>query len=322
VNGQLLVVRSRTAARELGSTHTMECTDAARPYRPARRPKPRIAGTQVAFVVGAGKEEIDVDALGRVEVELRWDRRSLGSRTSRRVRVSQGWAGPGYGFVCLPRVGDEVLIEYLDGDPDQPLVVGRVHNAVSVSPLSLPEEKTVSVWQTRSSPGGDGYNQIRMDDAAGAELMSLRAQRDFRQEVLRNADVRVGVGQTTSVGGSAAASVGGDQSLKVGGTYAVSAGTAITFTTDAFSASAASSIHLTTPGERLDESGNHIAKANAIYLQAGEVCQVTGPAFHVFCDHIVLQAGGSRIVLTPGGITIESAGVVDVKGSLIKLNSP
>jgi type VI secretion system secreted protein VgrG len=102
----------------------------------------------------------------------------------------------------------------------------------------------------------------------------------------------------------------------------VSAGSAIQFTTDAFSVSAKSSIHLTTPGERLDESANHIVKANAVYVQAREVCQVTGAAFHVFCDHIVLQAGGSKIELTPGGITIESAGVVDIKGSLIKLNSP
>ena len=321
-NADLLVVRSSTAGRELDSTHVMECTDAARPFRPARRPKPRVAGTQTAFVVGERGEEIDVDALGRVLVELRWDRRGLGSRTSRRVRVSQGWAGPGYGLVSLPRVGDEVVVEYLDGDPDQPLIVGRVHNAVSLAPLNLPQEKTVSIWRTRSSPGGDGHNELRMDDAAGAELVALRAQRDFRQEVVRDSSVRVGSGQTTSVGGNAAAWVGGDQSLKVAGTYSVSAGSAIQFTTDAFSVSAKSSIHLTTPGERLDESANHIVKANAVYVQAREVCQVTGATFHVFCDHIVLQAGGSKIELTPGGITIESAGVVDIKGSLIKLNSP
>ena len=151
--------------------------------------------------------------------------------------------------------------------------------------------------------------------------MVLRAQRDFHQEVLRNSNVKVGVGQTTSVGGSASGSVGGDQSLKVGGVYSVESGSAINFTTATFSVSAKTMIHMTTPGERLDESVNHIVRANAIYLQEREICQVTGPRFHVFCDEILLQAGGSIIELTPGGIKIESSGVIDVKGTLIKLNT-
>ncbi|MEP7123528.1 MAG: type VI secretion system tip protein TssI/VgrG, partial [Byssovorax sp.] len=112
-----------------GSTRTLTCLDLREFFIPAQRPKPRIHGAQSAIVVGAPGQEIDVDKLGRVQVEFHWDRRDLHMGTTRRVRVAQGWAGAGFGFVMLPRVGDEVIVTYLDGDPDEPIIVGRVHNA-------------------------------------------------------------------------------------------------------------------------------------------------------------------------------------------------
>ncbi|WP_437649638.1 type VI secretion system Vgr family protein [Sorangium sp. So ce362] len=209
VNGQLLVIRSRctvTAGADGHPVrrHVLVCVPAGDPWRPARRPKPRIFGTQTAFVVGnkAGVDEIDVDEHGRVKVEFRWDRRDLHEgNPTRFVRVSQGWAGLDYGMVMLPRVNEEVIIAYLDGDPDEPVVVGRLHNAWSVSPLKLPAEKTRSIWKSKTSPGGDGFNQIMMEDKKGAELLELHAHRD----------------NVVTVGANQGVDVGGDQKLHVAG---------------------------------------------------------------------------------------------------------
>ncbi|XXX80527.1 type VI secretion system tip protein TssI/VgrG [Sorangium sp. So ce134] len=209
VNGQLLVIRSRctvTAGPDGRPVrrHVLACVPAGDPWRPARRPKPRIFGTQTAFVVGskAGADEIDVDEHGRVKVEFRWDRRDLHEgNPTRFVRVSQGWAGLDYGMVMLPRVNEEVIIAYLDGDPDEPVVVGRLHNAWSASPLKLPAEKTRSIWKSKTSPGGEGFNQIMMEDKKGAELLELHAHRD----------------NVVTVGAQQAVDVGGDQEIRVGG---------------------------------------------------------------------------------------------------------
>ncbi len=161
LNTAFLVVRASTVmdADEHGA-HELELMELAQRFRPARRPKPRIHGTQTAFVVGAAGEEIDVDKYGRVEIEFRWDRRDRhAAGVSRRVRVAQGWAGAGFGFVMLPRVNEEVVVAYLDGNPDQPLIVGRVHNAQAATPLNLPADKAVSLWRSKSSPGSAGFNQ-------------------------------------------------------------------------------------------------------------------------------------------------------------------
>ncbi|WP_437602324.1 type VI secretion system tip protein TssI/VgrG [Sorangium sp. So ce590] len=209
VNGQLLVIRSRCTVTAVADghpvrRHVLVCVPAGDPWRPARRPKPRIFGTQTAFVVGnkAGVDEIDVDEHGRVKVEFRWDRRDLHEgNPTRFVRVSQGWAGLDYGMVMLPRVNEEVIIAYLDGDPDEPVVVGRLHNAWSVSPLKLPAEKTRSIWKSKTSPGGDGFNQIMMEDKKGAELLELHAHRD----------------NVVTVGANQGVDVGGDQKLHIAG---------------------------------------------------------------------------------------------------------
>ncbi|WP_437535391.1 type VI secretion system tip protein TssI/VgrG [Sorangium sp. So ce726] len=217
VNGQLLVIRSRCAVTE-GSggrpvrRNVLVCVPAGDPWRPARRPKPRIFGTQTAFVVGnkAGVDEIDVDEHGRVKVEFRWDRRELHEgNPTRFVRVSQGWAGLDYGFVMLPRVNEEVIIAYLDGDPDEPVVVGRLHNAWSVAPLKLPAEKTRSIWKSKTSPGGEGFNQIMMEDKKGEELLELHAHRDNL--------VTAGANQTVDVGGDQKVHVAGKREDHVEG---------------------------------------------------------------------------------------------------------
>ncbi|KYF74442.1 hypothetical protein BE11_28440 [Sorangium cellulosum] len=230
VNGQLLVIRSRCAVTEGADgrpvrRHVLVCVPAEDPWRPARRPKPRIFGTQTAFVVGnkAGVDEIDVDEHGRVKVEFRWDRRDQHEgNPTRFVRVSQGWAGLDYGMVMLPRVNEEVIIAYLDGDPDEPVVVGRLHNAWSVAPLKLPAEKTRSIWKSKTSPGGEGFNQIMMEDRKGEELLELHAHRDNL--------VTVGATQTVDVGGDQKVHVAGQREDHVEGAVTEDYDTSLTTT--------------------------------------------------------------------------------------------
>ncbi|WP_437606065.1 type VI secretion system tip protein TssI/VgrG [Sorangium sp. So ce834] len=327
VNVPLLVTRTVVVGQERGASHHMECIDAAVPFRPRRLPRPRIIGTQTAFVVPThAGDEIDADALGQVKIEFRWDRRGLRANTSRYVRVSQAWAGMDYGFICLPRVGDEVVVDFLDGDPDQPIVVGRVHNAVNVRPFSSPAERTISVWRSKSSPGGGGFNQILLDDKAGAERLELHAQLDFKSETGRDAVTLVGNNQTSRVSGNSSTTVSGAQSIGAGST-SISTGP-YRLTARSIDMKSRTDIESVAVNIRRDGSLNHFVDTHGFWIDAKSVMQVVTPRFVVFSGDIVLDAGGSKIEISSGGIKITSGGtieingaIVDVKGTPIKLNS-
>ena len=142
-----------------------------------------------------------------MRVYFPWDRRNKSTgETTRAVRVSQGWAGAGYGFTMIPRRMHEVVVAYINGDPDEPLIVGRVHNETAPPPLKLPDDKTQSIWLSRSSPapksGSAGFNRIMMEDKAGSELLDMYAQLDYKRHTNRNEAISVGGNQSTSVGGS------------------------------------------------------------------------------------------------------------------------
>ena len=158
---------------------------ADQPYYPGHvTAKPRIDGVQSAIVVGPDGQEIHTDEYGRVRVQFHWDREGEYNEESFVwVRVSQGWAGGGYGMLSLPRVGHEVLVQFMDGDPDSPLIVGRAFNASTTVPYALPEHKTVSTWRSASSPGADGFNEIKMEDKKGQELLYLQAEKDHAKLV-------------------------------------------------------------------------------------------------------------------------------------------
>ena len=145
------------------------CIPAEVPIRPARVHRtPRVFGPVTAKVVGPPGEEIHTDPHGRIRVQFHWDREGENNeRSSCFIRVAQTWAGPGFGSMFLPRIGMEVVIQFLDGNPDRPLVVGCVYNGVNTPPLEFPDEKTRSTIRSNSSPGGDGFNELRFEDAAG-----------------------------------------------------------------------------------------------------------------------------------------------------------
>jgi len=164
------------------------------PYRPAlRTPKPKLEGVQSATVVGASGQEIHTDEFGRVRVQFPWDREGRSDDgSSCWVRVGQGWAGTGYGMIVIPRVGQEVLVGFLDGDPDQPIVVGRVFNAKQAVPYKLPEHKTRSTWKSDSSLGSNGFNEIMFEDLKGQELVYEQAEKNRRRLVKNDETITVG----------------------------------------------------------------------------------------------------------------------------------
>ncbi|QQP87235.1 type VI secretion system tip protein VgrG [Entomomonas asaccharolytica] len=162
-------------------------------YRPARRhPKSRIRGSQTAIVTGAPGEEIYCDEYGRIKVQFHWDREgTMDENSSHWIRVASNWAHNGYGTVVIPRVGMEVMVDFLEGDPDQPLIKGAVHNGVNKVPYELPANKTRSVFKTSSSKGGNGSNELRIEDKAGEEQIFVQAQKDFDQLTKNNHTIEV-----------------------------------------------------------------------------------------------------------------------------------
>ncbi len=344
VVGAEVVMRSSSSGNAATDNHrrmVLTAIPLSTPYRPEHRKRPLLFGTQSARVVGATPEgTVDVDDHGRVNLELRWDRRDLWARgaagkesPTRRVRVAQAWAGPGYGFVTLPRVGDEVLVAYEDGNPDRPLVIGRLHNAVSRTPLQLPnEQKTLSSWKSQSfgaSGPVEGYNFVMMDDAAGAEVLGFRAQRNMSTQVLHDATTEIAGSETVRVTGGQSVGVGGGQSTQVGGISDLKAQHVFVTASGAYLLVAgyvnlvsSGDFHIEARGERVDKSEvkHHFQSPTMFFHAANAVQMLTGKCHIQTESELVLQCKGSIIRLTPGGININSPGPVEINGSPIKLN--
>jgi len=180
-------------------TGSYECSFVARPadrqFRPARTsPRPTVAGPQTAIVVGASGDEIhvDPDGYGMVKLHFHWDRYDLGNENSSPwIRVSQNWAGRKWGAMFLPRVGQEVIVEFLEGDPDKPIITGRVHNNENMPPYELPANKTMSSIKS-NSVGAEGFNELRFEDKGGEEQVFLHAQKNLDVRVLNDAFEYIG----------------------------------------------------------------------------------------------------------------------------------
>lgn len=202
-----------------GYENTFSCIPDDVTYRPPlKTPRPRIEGPQTAFVVGPSGEEIYTDKHGRVKVRFHWDRRSQGDeKSSCWVRCAQSWAGGNYGTAFLPRVGMEVVVQFLDANPDRPMVTGTVHNGENVPPFDMPGDKTRSGIKTYSSPGGGGTNILRFEDKKGSEQIFVHAEKDLDVRVKSVRREQVDSNDHTTVGGNRYQRVGGDDNLTVGG---------------------------------------------------------------------------------------------------------
>jgi type VI secretion system secreted protein VgrG len=252
------------------ATYTL--LDSQTPFRPRRTArKPRIEGPQTAIVVGAPGDEICTDELGRVKVQFDWDRK--GERDQKSgcwVRVAQLWAGKQWGAMHIPRVGQEVIVEFLDGDPDRPIITGRVYNKDNMPPYDLPKNKTQSGVKSRSSKGGTGqnFNEIRFEDLKGKEELHIQAELDMSTNVKRNQTLYVGGDQNVTIHGNQSVSVHGTDE-KTGKKLPVQSTTSVT--------------------------GKHT-------FDASDTIKIQAPT------SITLECGGSTIVMVPGKITLTAGG--------------
>lgn len=210
--------RAAEAREPLGYRVQLLCAPARLPFRPERRTPCRpMRGPQTAVVVGPAGAEIHTDEYGRVKVQFFWDRkgrRDAGSGCF--IRVSQTWAGAGWGFIQIPRIGQEVIVDFLDGDRDRPIITGCVYNAEQMPPYGLPGSATQSGWKSNSSPGGGGWNELRFEDKAGAEEVYFQAQKDHNELVKNDETRKIGHDWVEDVVHDATQSVGNDRRESVG----------------------------------------------------------------------------------------------------------
>lgn len=184
-------------------------------WRPAFLPKPGVDGSEVAEIVGPEGEEIYTDELGRVKIHFHWNRYDEpDDRASCWVRVAQGWNGDNYGFMAIPRIGQEVLVDYLNGDVDRPIITGCNYNGRNSPPLNLPDEKTRTTFKTQTHKG-EGFNELRFEDAFGRQEVFIHAQKDMNTKVLDNRTTQTGNCHTETVGNNQTVTIGNNQSVTV-----------------------------------------------------------------------------------------------------------
>ncbi|MEZ4312882.1 MAG: type VI secretion system tip protein TssI/VgrG [Polyangiaceae bacterium] len=329
------------------------------PYRPpllAERPRARL---QSAVVVGPSGQEIHTDEYGRVRVQFPWDREGeMDPRSTPWIRVSQGWGGAGYGLFAMPRIGQEVLIDFLHGDPEHPMIVGRVFNAQRPALYATPEHKTRSGWKSESSIGGNGYNEIWLDDDKGREMVSVQAEKNLRHLVKNDEFITVGndrdktvekneiettwgnrievTGQDRSenTGNDRLTAIDEDRRMLVGvdetertyGNHEL----AVMRDQDLFTggqrrAIVKESSHFLVDGElreKVSGTRSRTVEVDQLFKVAGRYASYAKQEFHLKApSQIVLESGFDLTFRGPAGfVRITPSGVI-VKGRLVKINS-
>ncbi|WP_458130375.1 type VI secretion system Vgr family protein [Pseudomonas sp. Z2-11] len=255
---------------------------------PRAHEKPRMSGSQTAIVTGPQGEEIHCDAYGRVKVRFFWDRAGDTSENSSCwLRVASNWAGNGFGAVTIPRVGMEVLVTFLEGDPDKPLISGCLVNSSNAAPYQLPAQKTRTVFRSRSSPGGRGFNELQLEDRAGQELIYLRAQRDMEQKIEHDSRLEIGNERRENIKGNSTTVLhaGEHRTIAADRTVQVKA------------------------NDYLHVANRHTHADQALVVEAGQQVHIKAGA-HLVLEGgatLSLSAGGEHIVIGHGGIFSSSA---------------
>ena len=280
-------------------TNRIECIPVEVEWRPDRRTRrPRIPSVQTATVVGPAGEEIHTDEHGRIKVQFHWDRaKHYDEQASCFIRVVQPWAGNGWGFVFLPRIGMEVTVTFIDGDPDRPIVTGCLYNGDRRPPYPLPDDKTKSTIKSESSPGGGGFNELRFEDAAGSEEIFVHAQKDYNEVVLHDHTTKVSADQSNTVGGNQTNTVSGDQGESIGGkqTMSVDKNRAVTI-------KGSQSVTIQGAAAEGGVNGSKLAITGDYKVDASNTIEIQAPT------HIKLTCGGSSITMVPGKITLTAGG--------------
>jgi type VI secretion system secreted protein VgrG len=270
---------------------------------PQRTPKPFIRGPQTAFIVGKSGEEIWTDKYGRVKVQFHWDRDGQNDeKSSCWIRCAQLWAGKSWGGVFIPRIGQEVVVHFLEGDPDQPIITGAVYNASSMPPYTLPDNATQSTIKSNSSKGGNGSNEMRFEDKAGSEELFVHAQKDMNIEVEkgdRSLKVKLGNERHEVSQGTLTTKIFGDTSLTVDtGNYdvKVSTGSASMKVTQGITIESTMSITLKVANNSITIDMTGISIKGTMVTVNGEVqTQITG---------LMTDVEASAMLQVKGGITM------------------
>ncbi len=314
------------APEGFGYENTFSCIPFDIPFRPERKtPKPYIRGTQTAVVVGSPGEEIEPDKYGRVKVQFHWDRQGKHDLDSSCwVRVAQFWAGKQWGAQFIPRIGHEVVVAFVEGDPDQPIIIGSVYNADNMPPYALPDNKTQSGIKSRSSLHGDSqnFNEIKFEDKKGQELVSIHAEKDMSVTVEDNHTLSVGGGKgDPAKNGTSTTTIFGDTkvNIKKGNfSFDVEAGTSTTHVKGDVTENYDAKQTTTVKGDQMNHitGGHHLVKVDtghaSLHVDGGNRFVNVGAGYYdlLAATKITLTVGGSFIQIVDGKITLHSDNIV------------
>lgn len=320
-------------------SNSFTCIPAKYAFRPARlTAKPIVSGVQTGVVTGPKDEEIYTDEYGRVKVFFHWDREtrkiknSEGENCSCWVRVAQRMAGRKWGFMAVPRIGQEVVVEFLEGDPDRPLIVGSVYNSDQMPHYDPKEHKTRTYFKTNSTKGGEGFNELMFEDLADKEMIFIHAEKDIDTRVKNCSREHIG-GNMHLIVGRDEAETGGEVEIDIENKLKRSVGSeGIEFTNEGDELKqTCGSQHLTVDGDWNSRASNisqdagmefHSRSATNYGIEAGVNMHVkAGTALVVEAGaQLTLKAGGSSIVINAGGVTIKGP-IVTLDGGMTKINS-
>ncbi|MFS2025616.1 type VI secretion system Vgr family protein [Massilia sp. CT11-137] len=293
-------------------------------YRPpptAR--KPIVQGPQTAMVVGKANEEIWTDKYGRIKVQFHWERDGKSDETSSCwVRVQQGWAGKGWGMMFVPRVGMEVVVSFLEGDPDRPLVTGCVYNSDSMPPYTLPADQTKSTIKSNTSKGGNGFNEIRFEDKKDSEEIFVQAEKDFNRVVKNNDTLKVGFEKKDK--GDQTIEIANDQSLDVGNDRKVHVKNDQTVAID-------NNLSTTVKNDETRKVDNNqsVKVGNKIVIEAntsielkvgGSSIKIEAAKITIKAPEIAVQSDANTEIKAGAMMQVKSGAVMTIEGALVKIN--
>jgi len=337
VNKTYVLRRVSHAATQENYTNSFEAFPSDLPFRPPLvTGKPIISGTQTAIVVGKSGEEIWTDKYGRVKVQFHWDQKGKNDETSSCwIRVDYGWAGKQWGGIFLPRIGQEVIVSYLEGDPDRPLVTGAVYNAEQTVPYKLPDDQTKSTVKTNTSKGGNGFNEIRFEDKKDAEELFFHAQKDHNIVVEHDRTKKVLNSETNTIKQDRSTTIeeGNDTyvvakgnrefQVKTGNeTYAVKGTRELTVTGDETHTDKANFTHKVTGNYELKVTGNlTIDVTGSVTIKSAQ--GMTHETQMAMTNKGLSITNQAQTTITNKGEamnTVESGGITTIKGALVKIN--
>ena len=299
-------------------------------FRPPRiTPKSVVKGPHTAIVVGGGKDsgggggndEVWTDKYGRVRVHFHWERENSSSCWA---RVSQAWAGKNWGAMAIPRVGQEVIVEFLEGDPDRPIITGRVYNAEQVVPYPLPDQATKTTFKSNSSPGGGGFNEWRFEDKAGEEEIFIHAQKDMNSVILNDKTESVGVNRSREVGNNESVIVGNERQHDVGGNEFLTVGK------DQDVSVGKNHILVVGDNQTVEVGKNILIKAGtqlklecgaaSLTLKKDGTIQISGVKVTLNGTGTATLSSGGKTKVQGSIVQVSGTGAVSVQGSVVKIN--